>query len=125
MAATLGITRRGSAPHCPQNRGRSDRENRPPLLVVDRLFSNLRRLRPRHLARWIIRPVAVEADEAPLDPPARADHAGILGDRVMDHVPATIGDFDDAAAEAAWNGLRGPRAERGLAHLLEIEDAQI
>ena len=43
----------------------------------------------------------------------------------MDHVPAAVGDFHDAAAEAAWNGLRGPRAERGLAHLLEIEDAQI
>ena len=107
-----------------QNRGRSDQDT-DRLLVVDRLFSNLRQLRPRHLARWIIRPVAVEADDAPLDPPARADQAGVLGDGVMDHVSTAVGDFDDAAAETAWNGRRGPRAEGGLAHLLEIENAQI
>src|SRR5262245_9801611 len=43
----------------------------------------------------------------------------------MDDVPAAVRDLDDAAAETAWDGLRGPRAERGLAVLLEIEDAQI
>src|SRR5262245_43719256 len=43
----------------------------------------------------------------------------------MDDVPAAVRDLDDAAAEAARNGLRGPRAERGLADLLEIDDPQI
>src|SRR5712671_4391961 len=95
------------------------------LFQSNRLAATPRRLRPRHLARRAICPVAVEADDAPLDTPARADHAGVLGDGVVDHVAAAVGDFDDAATETAWNGLRGPRAERGLAHLLEIEDAQI
>src|SRR5262249_52759869 len=48
-----------------------------------------------------------------------------LGDGIMDDVPTAVRDFDDAAAEPAGNGLRGPGAERGLADLLEIEDAQI
>src|SRR5712672_1213260 len=99
--------------------------NGPPLSQFNRLAANPRALRPPHLAHRVIRPVAVEADDAPLDTPTRADHAAVLGDGVMDHVSAAVGDFDDAAAEAAWNGLRGPRAERGLAHLLEIEDAEI
>src|SRR5262245_52265743 len=83
------------------------------------------RLRPRHLAGRVVGPVAVEPDDAPLDAPAGTDHAAILGDGIMDDVPAAVRDLDDAAAETAWNGLCGPRAERGLADLLEIEDAQI
>src|SRR5262249_43219132 len=77
-------------------------------------------LRPRHLAGRVVGPVAVEPDDAPLDAPGGADHAAILGDGVMNDVPAAVRDFDDAAAEPAWNGLRGPGAERGLADLLEI-----
>src|SRR5262249_40928357 len=83
------------------------------------------RLGARHLASGIVSPVAIEPDDAPLDAPARADHAGVLGDGIMDGVSAAVGDLDDAAAVAAWNGLRGPRAKRGLADVLEIEDAQI
>src|SRR5262249_53772915 len=83
------------------------------------------RLRPRHFAGRVVGPVAVEPDDAPLDAPAGADHAAILGDGIVDDVSAAVRDFDDAAAEAAWNGLRGPRAERGLADLLEIDDPQI
>src|SRR5260370_6388633 len=86
---------------------------------------NSARLRARHLAGGVVGPVAVEPDDAPLDAPARADHAGILDDGIMDDVSAAIRDLDDAAAVAAWNGLRGPRAERGLANVLEIEDAQV
>src|SRR5215468_2929475 len=82
-------------------------------------------LRARHLATGIVSPIAIEPDDAPLDAPARADHAGVLGDGIMDGVSAAIGDLDDAATVAAWNGLRGPRPERGLADVLEIEDAQI
>src|SRR5262245_41591359 len=87
--------------------------------------AQVERLRPRHLAGRVVRPVAVEPDDAPLDAPARADHPGVLGDGIVDDVPAAVRDFDDAAAETAWNGLRRPRAKGGLAHLLEIEDAQI
>src|SRR5262245_13752875 len=73
------------------------------------------RLRPGHLAGRIIGPVAIEPDDAPLDAPARADHAGVLGDRIVDSVLAAVGDLDDPAAEAAWNGVGGPGPERGLA----------
>src|SRR5262245_40325355 len=38
---------------------------------------------------------------------------------------AAVRDLDDAAAEAAWNGVGSPGPERGLADLLEEQDAQI
>src|SRR5260370_37572620 len=82
---------------------------------------NSARLRARHLAGGVVGPVAVEPDDAPLDAPARADHAGILDDGIMDDVSAAIRDLDDAAAVAAWNGLPGLPAERGLANVLDIE----
>src|SRR5258708_37585528 len=79
------------------------------------------RLWPRHLAGGVVGPIAVEPDDAPRDAPAGAVHAAILGDGIIDDVPAAVRDLDDAAAKPAWNGLRGPGAERGLADLLEIE----
>src|SRR5262245_18514288 len=68
------------------------------------------RLWPGHPAGGVIGPVAVEPDDAPLDAPARADHAGVLGDRIVDGVLAAVRDLDDAAAEAARNGVGGPGA---------------
>ena len=58
-----------------------------------------RTLRLRHLASRIVGPVAVEADDAPLDPPGRPDDAGVLTDRIMQRALAAVGDMDDAGAE--------------------------
>src|SRR4030088_128969 len=80
---------------------------------------------PRHLAGRIVGPVAVEADHAPLDTPIGTDHAGVLGDGVVDGVLAAVGDFDDAAAESTWDGLCGPRTKCRFADLREIDDSEV
>src|SRR6476620_9122845 len=89
------------------------------------LGSNETRLRLRHLAGRVVRPVAIEADHAPLDTPAGADHPGVLGDRVVDGMLAAVGDLDDPATEAARNAVGRPGAERGLADPFEIDDPEI
>src|SRR5215472_8671935 len=81
--------------------------------------------RPRRPAGRVVGPVAVEPDHAPLDPPVGADHAGVLLDRIVDRVPAAVGDLDAAAAEAPRDALRRPGAERGLADILETDDGEI
>src|SRR3954464_12549958 len=79
----------------------------------------------RHLAGRIVGPVAVEADHAPFDTPIGTDHAGVLGDGVVDGVLAAVRDFDDAAAESTRDGLGGPGAERRLPDLRKSEDGEV
>src|SRR5215831_11044971 len=79
----------------------------------------------RHLAGGTVGPVAIEPDHAPLDPPAGADHAGVLGDAVVDRLLAAVRGLDDTAAEAARNAVGGPRPKGGLAQPLEIHDLEI
>ncbi len=83
-----------------------------------------RRSGPRHIARRIVGPVAVESHHAPLDAPALADHAGVLGNRIMDRVPAPIRYLDDTAAEATRNGVRRPWPECGFADQVEAPDVK-
>src|SRR5262249_59845366 len=77
-------------------------------------------LGPRHLAVRAIGHVAVEADDAPFNPPAKSDHAGILGNGIMDDALAAVGNLHNTAAEAAGDGIGCPGSERGLANLLEL-----
>src|SRR2546430_1656914 len=79
----------------------------------------------RHLAGRVVGPVAIEPDHAPFDAPLGADHAGVLGNRIMDGVLAAVRDLDHAAAETARDGVGGPGAERGLANLLETDDLEV
>src|SRR5262245_66021897 len=75
----------------------------------------------RHAAGRVVRPVAVEADDAPFHAPARSDHAEILADPVMDRAGAGIRHHGDATAIAAGNGILGPapRAKGGFADAVD------
>src|ERR1041384_4871925 len=82
-------------------------------------------LRLRHPAGRVISPLAVEPEHAPCDPPADPEPASGLVDRVV-HAPArAVRDARDAAAEAARDRLRGPRAERGLADAIDPDQFEV
>ena len=61
---------------------------------------------PRHQAGWVVGPIAVERDDAPMDAPGYAEPASVLADRVMERVPYTIGNDRYCAAETTRNGMR-------------------
>src|SRR5918995_4608987 len=87
--------------------------------------ANLGRSGPGGLAGWVVRPVAVDADHAPVHVPVRADHPGVLDDRVADRAPFSVGHQRPAGAEAARNRAVGPGAERDFPDLVEALDPQI
>src|SRR5262249_1293382 len=77
------------------------------------------------LARGIVRPVAVETDNAPLDAPRHADHPGVLTDRVIHRVLAPVAHSRNGCAVAARYRLRSPRAVCDFPHSVEAKDLQI
>src|ERR1700676_2506994 len=81
-------------------------------------------LGPSHAAPRIVRPVAVDAGDAPLHAPGRSDHAGALADRIVDHALDPVGRERDGAAIAPRDGVGRPRPKRCLAHLGELDDLQ-
>src|SRR5437764_7831414 len=83
--------------------------------------------RPRHAAGWIVGPVAVEADQAPLHAPADAEPAGSFQDRIMDRVAGAVGDVRHRVAEAARNGLRraAPRPECDFPNTIDADDVEV
>src|SRR5215216_4491714 len=80
---------------------------------------------PRYLARRVIGPVAVNADHTPFHAPGRADHGGVLDDRIVHLAPASVGDQRPSGAEPARNGAVRPRPGYHLTHAVELDDAQI
>ena len=77
------------------------------------------------LAGRVVGPVAVDADDAPVHAPVRADHAAVLDDRVADRAPLAVGNQRAAGAEAARDRAVGPGAECDLPDLVETLDPQI
>src|SRR5947208_3511929 len=45
---------------------------------------------PRHLAAWVVGPVAVEPDDAPFDAPACAEPTAVLDDCIMDRASRPV-----------------------------------
>jgi|SRR5215471_19957441 len=82
-------------------------------------------LRARHLARRIVRPVAVETDDAPLDTPRHPDHAGVLTDRVIHRVVSPVAYSSDSCTVTARYRLRGPRAVCDFPYSVEADDLQL
>src|SRR5262249_45491831 len=82
-------------------------------------------LGPRHLAGRIVRPVAVETDDAPLDAPGHADHAGVLTDRVIHRMISPVAYSRDSCTVAARYRLRSPWAVCDFPYSVEADDLQI
>src|SRR6516162_5092396 len=82
-------------------------------------------LRARHLARRIVRPVAVETDDAPLDTPRHPDHAGVLTDRVIHRVVSAVAYSGDSRTVTARYRLRSPRAICDFPYSVEADDLQL
>src|SRR6202007_1566745 len=80
---------------------------------------------PRGAAGRVVGPIAIEPDDAEIDAPIHADHAGVLGDRIIDRVATPVVDEGGAAAEAPRDRLRGPRQHRGFADIFDADDAQL
>src|ERR1700761_5966684 len=83
-----------------------------------------RDLRARGAASGPIGQIAVETDDAEIDAPIDADHAGIFCDRIIDRVPRAVVDNRGTATEAARNALRGPGQQRRLLNILDADDLQ-
>src|SRR5215471_15575599 len=92
---------------------------------INRDRSRMDCLWARHLAGRIIRPVAVETDNAPLDAPGHADHAGVLTDRVIHRMIAPVADSRDNCAVAARYRLRSPWAVCDFPYSVEADDLQV
>src|ERR1700719_390063 len=73
----------------------------------------------------IIGVVAVEPIDAEIDAPAEAVDVGVFGDRVEQRMARAIVDHRSAGAKAARDRLRRPRQPRGLADVLDADDAQL
>src|SRR4029078_8174117 len=82
-------------------------------------------LRARHVAWGVVRPVAVEADDAPLDTPRQADHASVVHDRVIHCVLAPVAYSRDSRAVAARYRLGRPWAVCDFPYAVETDDLQV
>src|SRR5262245_17533494 len=79
----------------------------------------------RHLACRIIRPVAVETDNAPFDAPGHADHAGVLTDGVIHRMTTHITNSSDNYEVAAQYRFRSPWEVCDFPHAVEADDLQV
>src|ERR1700761_5545305 len=83
------------------------------------------RSRPRAPAVRLIGPFAVEADHAELNADTDADHAAVLGDRVVHRAPHAIGDHGGRLAEPARDCARRPWLPGHFLDPLEAGDLQV
>src|SRR5262245_7898336 len=66
----------------------------------------------------LIGPFPIQPDDAELDTVAQAEHATVLGDRVIHRAPQAVGDEHGRTAEPARYGAGRPRLPSDLMDLL-------
>src|SRR5260221_9936701 len=80
---------------------------------------------PRHFASRIERPIAIKADDAPFNSPARPQQAGVFANGIMDGMLEPIADQRHGGAETTWNRVRRPGPIGGLTDHFIAHDGKI